>query len=138
MTVFRMAKIQIFKTGFLFGFCYTCNVVLKAQNINNPILRPTGRSVGLADEALRCVQNAHYYVMIVACLRHAGFRVHTSTPHCASLREAYAGLLKYRAFGTLVETRCLQNGQFNFNVLEPNYFQRPDGIFQGVDPAHSG
>ena len=109
MTVFWMAKIQIFKTGFLFGFCYTSNAVLKAQNINNPILRLTGRSVGLADEALRCVQNARYYVMIVACLRHAGFRVHTSTPHCASLREAYAGLLKYRASGTLVGTRCLQH-----------------------------
>ena len=76
--------------------------VLEARNSNNPTLRPTGRSVGW---------NARRKS---ACQRHATTRLANSsvfstrhrcaaaaiTPHCAPLRYAYVGLLRYRASGT--------------------------------------
>ncbi len=48
------------------------------------------------------VLKARYWTMIVACLWHAGSRVRMSTPHCASLRYAYVGLLRFCASGTRI------------------------------------
>ena len=73
--------------------------MLEARNSNNPILRPIGRSMGW---------NAR---LKSACQRHATTRLANSsvfstrhrrtafvtTPHCAPLRYADVGLLRYRA-----------------------------------------
>lgn len=52
---------------------------------------------------------------IVACFQHACFAGGRYTPHCASLRYASVGLLRYRASGTLDGARCLQQRRPDFN-----------------------
>ena len=86
--------------GCAFFLLKSCGAgMLKACNSNNPILRPTGRSVGW-DARQKS-----------ACQRHATTRLANSsvfstrhrcaasaiTPHRAPLRFACVGLLKYRA-----------------------------------------
>ena len=84
--------------------------VQDARHLSNPTRDERSECrVGYAAGARGCVSETHYYhhrwtssasTRIVACLLHAGTRTAPATPHCAPLRSAYAGLLRFRASGT--------------------------------------
>ena len=90
--------------------------MLKARNPNNPILRPIGRSVGWNAQRKSACQRHATTRLINSSVFSTRHRCATSavTPHCAPLRYAYVGLLRYRAYGTQTEeiplAHCVRGG----------------------------
>ena len=74
----------------------------EARYFNNPILNEVQCGVVDALRVDACRRHATIPAgsSIVACLRHAALLRCRHTPHCASLRYAYVGLLGFRAFST--------------------------------------
>ena len=75
--------------------------VLKSRHLSNPTLAVWGDG---RDATTACGRHATTQSIIVAYLRYACLAGGRRTPHCAPLRYADVGLLKYRASGTLWET----------------------------------
>ena len=84
--------------------------VQDARHLSNPTRNERSECrVGYAASARGCVSETHYYhqrrtsstaIHVVACILHAGIRIASSTPHCAPLRSACMGLLRFRSSGT--------------------------------------
>ena len=84
--------------------------VQDARHLSNPTRNERSECrVGYATGARSCVSETHYYhqrwtsstaTRIVACIQHACPRIAPATPHCAPLRSACMGLLRFRAAGT--------------------------------------
>ena len=84
--------------------------VQDARHLSNPTRNERRECrVGYATGARSCVSETHYYhhrwtsstaIHVVACILHAGTLFAPSTPHCAPLRSACMGLLRFRAAGT--------------------------------------
>ena len=85
--------------------------VQDARHFSNPTRNERSECrVGYAAGARGCVSETHYYhqrwtsstaTRIVACIQHACPRIAPATPHCAPLRSACMGLLRFRAYGTV-------------------------------------
>ena len=100
-----MGKDGVVKNIAVVCFCNTQMVrnksVLETRHLNNPTLAVWGNG---RDATAACRKHATTQLIIVAYLRYACLAGSRYTPHCAPLRYADVGLLKYRASGTRGKT----------------------------------